>query len=325
MLSRRLSASPEVKKSPRGKESPTKEKKARKFSLTGKKGSLPEGSPPANAPVAEAEEPPVVRPEPEGEFIMVELALKRKNGSLGIAIRDDTLVTEIDPGSGGEESGLLVGDYIMELGDTTVGNYAQMLPFLKSMGETSIRALVRRAYPEDDEVAAAKAEAAAAKEAATAATAGVGINLQPLAARTRVAAVGAEEPPPSVAEDEDPRRLAIEAALNGSAGRAAVASPEPQEPSGLSGLLKQLSSNGTAALKSATTPGGLACCQARPAKALSVNGLPTKEEEAPAEEEPATSPPPAMASPRFTPGKPRSPGVGRRASIDQQLSAAQKA
>ena len=297
MLARKMGASPEAKKSPR-KDSPKKEAKARKFSLTGKKGSLPEGQPPAGAPAAESpvpadEEAPVVRPAPIGEVVMVELSLKRKNGALGIAIRDDTLVTEIDPGSGGEESGLLVGDYIMELGDQVVNNYAEMLPFLKSMGDTSIRALIRRNKPEDPEVAAAK-EAADTKEAAEAEEARKqsyeGVRKAAAAAREARGINGVSAAPPKEAEeaeeaeeevvdDADPRRLAIEAALDGSAGRAAIEQKESQEPSGLSGLLKQLSSNSKAAFTSAAGPGGLTCCQARPAKALT--SLPPKEEESP--------------------------------------------
>ena len=211
------------------------------------------------------ERPLVVRPEPVGEVIMIELCLKRKRGALGVAIREDTLVTEIDAGSGGEESGMLAGDYVMELGDTAINNYAEMLPLLKSMSEAGIRALVRRPKPEEDpEAAAAKAAEAEAEETEREGR-GVDVTSE---------TPPAEEAPP--AEADDPRRLAIEAALTGSAGRTAV-EKEPK-PSGLSGLLKQLSFNSTAALRSAIAPDGLVYCQARPARSLTANGLPPKVE-----------------------------------------------
>ena len=85
-----------------------------------------------------------VRPAPKGEVVIVEVVLKRKNGTLGIAIQDDTCITEVDKGSGGDDAGLKPGDFIVEVNGSTVDSYAELLPLLKILPAAGFPAFVRR-------------------------------------------------------------------------------------------------------------------------------------------------------------------------------------
>ena len=173
----------------------------------GKKSSVPAGRPSAAAAEPEPE-PPVERPAAEGETVLVELVLQRKKGVLGVAIRDDTLITEVDPDSGGEAAGLLAGDFIMQLNAVDVGTYGEMLPLLKRLtGDTALSCVVRRAA---DKEAARLAAAAQQMEADTAkAAAGAAAAKEEDAAADAAMAAAAAE---AAAEAEAARKAAAERA-----------------------------------------------------------------------------------------------------------------
>ena len=75
------------------------------------------------------------------------LRLKRKGGQLGIGIRSDNFVKEVDAGGAAEDAGFLPGDWIVSVGGTVVVNEDELTPLLQAVGAAATTAIVIRYSP----------------------------------------------------------------------------------------------------------------------------------------------------------------------------------